>query len=435
MKAVAKVRRETISRLAIYINTGKKTLAQIKAETGADYICNGGLFDGRFRAVCHLRADGYTWAEDEYSYHGYGWDTNDIRVMLSGKKDMVRNYICCVELIRDGEPIDKPIYNADMGGVRGRTAMGLMPNGDLVLWCSKDGTADAMTPETLRDELAGMGLQSAVMLDGGGSSQCDFAGEQITSSRVVQNLICVYLEKEDKPVSDKKYTVCLDPGHGGTDAANGSPDGTYKEHEFTLDMGKRIRAHLERCGVTVVMTRETDASVGLSRRAEIANAAGADLYVSLHSNASGSAWSNASGLCVYTYAEGGERDDLANAILRRVNESGEIGIFSAGLYHNKFAVLAQTTMPACLVEYAFHTNKSDVAKLKSAAWRESLAIATAKGVLDKLGVAYVDEPEQSAPGSDVVYRVQVGAFTNKENAEKLEAELRGKGYSTIIKEG
>ena len=158
MKAVAKVRRETISRLAIYINTGKKTLAQIKAETGADYICNGGLFDGRFRAVCHLRADGYTWAEDEYSYHGYGWDTNDIRVMLSGKKDTVRNYICCVELIRDGEPIDKPIYNADMGGVRGRTAMGLMPNGDLVLWCSKDGTADAMTPETLRDELAGMGL-------------------------------------------------------------------------------------------------------------------------------------------------------------------------------------------------------------------------------------------------------------------------------------
>lgn len=435
MKAVAKVRRETISRLAIYINTGKKTLAQIKAETGADYICNGGLFDGRFRAVCHLRADGYTWAEDEYSYHGYGWDTNDIRVMLSGKKDMVRNYICCVELIRDGAPIDKPIYNADLGGVRGRTALALTKDGDLLIWCSQDGTEDARTPETLRDKLLAMGAYSAIMLDGGGSSQCDFAGEQITSSRVVQNLICVYLRKEDKPVSDKKYTVCLDPGHGGTDAANGSPDGTYKEHEFTLDMGKRIRAHLERCGVTVVMTRETDASVGLSRRAEIANAAGADLYVSLHSNASGSAWSNARGLCVYTYAAGGERDDLANAILRRVNESGEIGIFSAGLYHSKFAVLAQTTMPACLVEYAFHTNKSDVAKLKSAAWRESLAIATAKGVLDKLGVAYVDEPEQSAPGSDVVYRVQVGAFTNKENAEKLEAELRGKGYSTIIKEG
>lgn len=442
MKAVAKVRRETISRLAIYINTGKKTLAQIKAETGADYICNGGLFDGRFRAVCHLRADGYTWAEDEYSYHGYGWDTNDIRVMLSGTKDTVRNFICCVELIRDGAPIDKPIYNADLGGVRGRTALALTKDGDLLIWCSQDGTGDARTPETLRDELFAMGAYSAIMLDGGGSSQCDFAGEKIVSSRVVQNLICVYLKKDagedpgetEETVSEKKL-VYLDPGHGGIENYNGSPDGTYKEHEFTLDMGNRIKAHLERCGVSVGMTRTEDVTVPLSERVAMANRAGADIFVSIHSNASGSNWSNASGLCVYTYAEGGERDDLANAILRRVNESGEIGIFSAGLYHSKFAVLSQTTMPACLVEYAFHTNKSDVAKLKSAAWRESLAIATAKGVLDKLGVAYVDEPEQSAPGSDVVYRVQVGAFTNKENAEKLEAELRGKGYSTIIKEG
>lgn len=442
MKAVTKVRRDAISRLAIYINTGKKTLAQIKGETGADYICNGGIFDSRFRACCHLRADGYTWAEDAYSYHGYGWDTNDIRVMLSGAKDTVRNFICCVELIRDGKPVDKPIYNADLGGVRGRTALALTREGDLLLWCSKDGTADAMTPETLRDELFATGAYSAIMLDGGGSSQCDFAGEKITSDRIVQNLICVYLKKDagedpgetEETVSEKKL-VYLDPGHGGTENYNGSPDGTYKEHEFTLDMGKRIRAHLERCGVSVGMTRTEDVTVPLSERAAMANRAGADIFVSIHSNASGSAWSNASGLCVYTYAEGGERDKLAYAILERVNACGEIGIFSQGLYHNGYAVLEKTTMPACLVEYAFHTNQSDVAKLKSAAWRESLAIATAKGVLDKLGVAYVDEPEQSAPGSDVVYRVQVGAFTNKENAEKLEAELRGKGYSTIIKEG
>lgn len=440
MRGTARICRGDIARLQLYINTGKKTLSQIKAETGADFVLNGGVFDSRFRACCHLRADGYTWAEDAYSYHGYGWDTNDIRVMLSGAKDAVRNYICCVELIRDGRPVDRPIYNADMGGVRGRSAMGLTQDGDLLLWCSQDGTADARTPEALRDELLALGAHSAIMLDGGGSSQCDFAGEQITSSRVVQNLICVYLHKggeteDEKTMRDKTYIVYLDPGHGGTDTANGSPDGTYKEHEFTLDMGRRIKAHLERCGVSVGMTRTEDTSVGLSRRAETANAAGADLYVSLHSNASGSGWSSASGLCVYTYAEGGERDDLANAILRRVNESGEIGIFSAGLYHSKFAVLAQTTMPACLVEFAFHTNRSDVEKLKSAAWRESLAIATAKGILDKLGVAWAEEPEQTTADEDTIYRVQVGAFSSKENAERFAAELKGKGYNGFIVEG
>lgn len=436
MKAVAAVRRDKLSRLAIYINTGKKTLAQIKAETGADCICNGGLFNANWTACCHLRADGYTWAEDEYSYHGYGWDTNDIRVMLSGKKDTVRNYICCVELIRDGAPIDKPIYNADLGGVRGRTALALTKDGDLLIWCSQDGTGDARTPETLRDELFAMGAYSAIMLDGGGSSQCDFAGEKITSSRVVQNLICVYLKQDtgDDPgetegtMSEKKL-VYLDPGHGGIESYNGSPDGTYKEHEFTLDMGNRIKAHLERCGVSVGMTRTEDVTVPLSERAAMANRAGADIFVSIHSNASGSAWSDASGLCVYTYAEGGERDKLAYAILERVNACGEIGIFSQGLYHNGYAVLAKTTMPACLVEFAFHTNKSDVEKLKSAAWRESLAIAAAKGICDHLGVAWVEEPERKS-----VYRVQVGAFTNKENAERMESELKSKGYSTIIKE-
>lgn len=441
MKRIAKIQRSKIQKLGIYINTGKRTLAQIKAETGADYICNGGIFDSRFRACCHLRADGYTWAEDEYSYHGYGWDTNDIRVMLSGAKDTVRNFICCVELIRDGAPIDKPIYNADMGGVRGRTALALTRDGDLLLWCSQDGTADARTPEGLRDELLAMGAHSAIMLDGGGSSQCDFAGEQITSSRVVQNLICVYLKKgtgevpgkEETVVSDKKL-VYLDPGHGGIENYNGSPDGTYKEHEFTLDMGKRIKAHLERCGVSVGMTRTEDVTVPLSERAAMANRAGADIFVSIHSNASGSNWSNASGLCVYTYAEGGERDKLAYAILERVNACGEIGIFSQGLYHNGYTVLAKTTMPACLVEFAFHTNKSDVEKLKSAAWRESLAIAAAKGICDHLGTAWVDEPEQTTSDDDTIYRVQVGAFTNKENAERLESDLKSKGYSTIIKE-
>lgn len=434
MKHIVKLPRASIARVEIYINTKKKTLPEIQAETGADYICNGGLFDGRFRPVCHLRSNGYTYAEDKYSYYGYGWDTNDIRVMLSGKKDTVRNFICCVELIRDGQAV-KPIYNADLGGVRGRTALALTRDGDLLMWCSRDGTADARTPETLRDELLDLGAYSAVMLDGGGSSQCDFAGEKIVSSRVVHNLICVYLDKSAGDKEDKvSKLVYLDAGHGGTENANGSPDGSYKEHEFTLDMAKRIRAHLERCGVSVGMTRTEDVTVPLTERAAMANRAGADIFVSIHSNASGSAWSNASGWCVYTYAEGGERDKLATKIMEAVRASGEIGIFSQGLYHNSFTVLAKTNMPACLVEHAFHTNKEDVEKLKSESWRASISEVEAKAICEYLGVAWIEKEQEVPDTTGSVYRVQVGAFKDKANAEKLEAELKGKGYSTIIKE-
>lgn len=193
-KHISRIPLTDISRIQLYINQSRKTLAQIKTETGADYLLNGGVYSGT-KAVMHLRADGYTWSEDPYHYPGYAWDTGaDIGMELvpCGKA----NYINCTELIWQGVPNPKPQYNPDMGGARQRSAMGLV--GDkLVLYCSTEPT----TPERLRDELAAMGCNSALMLDGGGSSQCDFDGKRITSARKVHNLILVYLRhKEDKPV-------------------------------------------------------------------------------------------------------------------------------------------------------------------------------------------------------------------------------------------
>ena len=68
-----------------------------------------------------------------------------------------------------------------------------------MLYVSRDGSTSARTPEQLRDDLKAAGWSSAIMLDGGGSSQCDFKGEKISSSRNVQHLILVYLnDKEPK---------------------------------------------------------------------------------------------------------------------------------------------------------------------------------------------------------------------------------------------
>lgn len=386
-KRIAEIPLETVERVQIYINAGRKTLAGIKAESGADYLLNGGLYNmAQWRAVCHLRADGQTYARDPYTYRGYAWDNGpDISMQLIPAEER-HNYICGVALLLAGKPLGLD-YPAELGGARPRSALGLM--GDkLCLYCT-DG---AVTPEGLRAELLAAGWDSAVMLDGGGSSQCDFAGQRITSTRVVHNLILVYLKKEDKPV-DKKYTVCLDPGHG-PDTVNGSPDGSYKEREFAWDMYTRLRPLLEQQGIGVICTRRQDSKPSLTERANVSNRAGADLFISLHSNAEGSTgWGTARGLMIYTSSgpDTAARNVAARAILARVREAG-VAISGGGLLHQiEYTVLAKTNAPAVLIEYGFHTSRDDVAMLLDSAYRDKLAEATARGVCDFLGVAWTAE--------------------------------------------
>jgi N-acetylmuramoyl-L-alanine amidase len=388
MGQVATIPRQNIEQIQLYINEGKKTLAQIKAETGADYIMNGGLFDmAKFKANCHLKADGYVYAEDPYTYWGFGWSSaEDLSMQIV--PNSCQNYICCVELIRDGKPKRNLIYSPAQGGKRGRTAIGL--HGDkLCLYVSSD-SSDAKTPEQLRDYLASLGWDSAVMLDCGGSSQCDFNGKAIRSSRIVHNLILFYLKKgEKKPVS-KKYTVCLDPGHG-PGCVNGSPDGTYKEFEFAWDMYTRIRPMLEQQGINVVGTKDESGYPSLWNRCRTSNNAKADLFVSLHTNAVGcKGWSKVNGLIVITSMgpETAQRNVAAKTMLQRFQEA-DVAIRGNGLVHNKrLVVLAKTKAPACLIEYGFHTNREDVALLKDYAHRDKLALATAKGICDFLEVEW-----------------------------------------------
>ncbi len=233
--------------------------------------------------------------------------------------------------------------------------------------------------------------------------------------------------------------ICIDPGHGGIDKANGAPDGSYKEHEFTLDMALRLRALLAP-HMTVIITRTADETVELSTRASIANLAAAELYLSLHSNAakSNGAWNSARGLCVYSYATGASaaRNRLARALLNSFQKSG-ILLFQNPMQYAKFAVLSGTNMPAVLIEYAFHDNREDSQKLLDPAWRQAAALATAQGVCDYLGIEFSAAAAPPLPAPEpppAIYRVQLGAFSARENAEGLRAELIAKGYSAIVVE-
>jgi len=187
---------DTIKRIQVYINNPRKSLSAIKKLTGADYIINGTLYNMRTGAVnCHLKADGKVIANPAYTVYGYAWDAGSDIAMTILPATAKRNYIACTPLLLDGKKLGKLTYDPGQGGSRGRSAIGIK-NDRLSLYCTKDGSNAARTPEQLRDDLYNAGWDNAVMLDGGGSSQCDFAGQTITSSRKVQHLILVYLKEE-----------------------------------------------------------------------------------------------------------------------------------------------------------------------------------------------------------------------------------------------
>ncbi len=406
-------------RVGIYINSKRLTPAQIKKETGCDALVNGGLFDmTTFKPVCHLKVEGVVQATAPWSDFGLCWEVFDVRLAVVPCD--AKNYISCVCILRGGKTVDVSGIDAALKGSRPRTGFGVMADGRVWLYADKSGK----TPEQLAQIAIDGGVTDALMLDGGGSTQGVFPSGAVTSTRIVQNYICVWDAGNAGKTEDKMKTVCIDPGHGGTESANGSPDGSYKEHEFTLDLALRIRKLLTG-KVNVLLTRSVDMTVALNKRAQIANEGGADCFVSLHSNAAaGTGWSDAHGLCAYTYAAGGERDKLANAILDELGAAG-VELRATRLNHAKFTVLANTKMPAVLVEYLFHNNREDVAKLKDSAFRDKLAKATAKGICNYLGVAWDEGVEKETH----IYRVQAGAFSDRANAEAYKQKMVAAGFS------
>ena len=191
-----------IEKIEIYINKSPwKTLAAIKQATGADYILNGTLYNmSNGEAVCHLKSDGKVYCAPEYGSVGYAWNTPDDFAItslpnLSAQPDIpYKNYIACDELV----PTLNPYISSSRLSKRGRSAIGI--KGDcLGLYCAKNGTSSAITPKQLRLDLIAEGWDTAILLDGGNSSQCDFCGETVTSTRKVPHLILVYLKKSAKP--------------------------------------------------------------------------------------------------------------------------------------------------------------------------------------------------------------------------------------------
>lgn len=177
--------------------------------------------------------------------------------------------------------------------------------------------------------------------------------------------------------------IVLDPGHGGSDCGAMNRSLNLTEASVTLDICRRLQGILKAQGWNVIMTRTTDVDVSyanssareeLGARCKVANDAKADLFVSVHCNASVNASSNGTSIHYY------KQSDYVLASQLQAPVMSSTGRNNRGLQANRFYVLAHTQMPAVLVETAFLTNSTEGSLLNDPNYRQKIAEGLAQGL-------------------------------------------------------
>lgn len=218
---------------------------------------------------------------------------------------------------------------------------------------------------------------------------------------------------ERSPKKDGPKVIILDPGHGGVDPGAVGPSGLY-EKDVVLDIALRAEKLIkQQPGVKVLLTRSTDTFVSLKDRAIFANNNRADLFISIHCNASPNR--RAKGTRTYIYSRvASSKEAAASAKF----ENRQVGMFefllndlrkgayellsvemAGNIQHSlvkqlrlkwepteraPFYVLSNTNMPSVLVESAFISNRDEEKKLNTPAFREQLAQGIHEGVKEYL---------------------------------------------------
>ena len=147
----------------------------------------------------------------------------------------------------------------------------------------------------------------------------------------------------------KKYTIVIDPGHGGKDP--GAVYAGYKEKDIVLPIALYLGGFLSNMA-NCVYTRTADVYVPLRDRVFIANSVKADMFISIHVNASPK--HNAKGEEIWIYPGSTKSAKLANSIATYIDEIVP-GRFR-GVKEGNFYVLRKTKMPAVLIEVGFLDN-------------------------------------------------------------------------------
>ena len=182
-------------------------------------------------------------------------------------------------------------------------------------------------------------------------------------------------------VKRNKFLVVIDPGHGGPDpGAIGI--GGVRETDVVLEVSKIVEKILSEKGVKVRLTRKNEVNLDLPPRVSFANRSGADIFVSIHANASRGKRRDINGLETFYY-RGWRGRLLAKGIQKQILRVSP-GSPDRGVKQGRYFVIKNTRMPAVLVEIGFLTGRLDARRLEKTTHRKRLAYAIAKGILEYL---------------------------------------------------
>jgi len=191
-----------------------------------------------------------------------------------------------------------------------------------------------------------------------------------------------------------KFLWILDNGHGKATPGKCSPvldDGRQLlEYEFTRDIVKRLMALMDANGLDYyLLVPEVEGDIPLSVRVDRANNLQTPLkklYISIHANAAGDDWSNASGIETFCYRFASQSERLAKIF--QSNLITTLGWRDRGVKEESFYVLKHTQMPAILTENGFYSNLEECKKLLSDDWRELIAKAHYLAVSETENIGY-----------------------------------------------
>lgn len=236
------------------------------------------------------------------------------------------------------------------------------------------------------------------------------------------------------------FKIVLDAGHGINTAGKRclksiDPNQT---REWTLNdrICDKIESYLTAYeGYSVLRVDDTtgEKDIALATRVTNANKFGADVYISVHHNA-GINGGSGGGVMAFTYTKVDAtttswQTDLYNAI---ISATGLKGNRATPLGKADFYVLRKTTMPAVLLECGFMDSTADTPVILTETYADKVAKAIVDVIVKKGGLTKKVISKTETTTTNKIYRVQVGAYSVKVNAENMVKKLKADGYDAII---
>lgn len=189
----------------------------------------------------------------------------------------------------------------------------------------------------------------------------------------------------------KELQIILDNGHAKNTAGKCSPDKSFYEWKFNREIAIALEQKLKSDGYSVhrIVTEDIE-DIPLSERVKRANnicdkyGAKNCIFISIHANASGNTWSNASGSCVFVAKQSSQLSkELAQLFYAEVTQAGFAGnrcVPQQKYWMENFYVIKNTKCPAILTENLFYTNKADLAILQTSEGKEKIVAMHEKAI-------------------------------------------------------